>query len=101
VGATRKSDGSEQDAFVVDADVPEGESLRGVWMIVTHGNGFTHGYEIDRVETRDGKKMVVLTHDHGLRIDEDTTWEVYFPLREIEGRNSFLIPLATTVVGAD
>ncbi len=96
VGATRKSDSSEQDAFIVDADVPEGESLRGTWMIVTHGNGFTHGYEIDRVETRDGKKVIVLTHDHGLRIDGDTTQEVYCPLREIKGRNSFVIPLAMT-----
>lgn len=101
VGATRKRDGSEQDAFVVDADIPEGESLRGVWMIVTHGNGFTHGYEIDRVETRHGKKRVVLTHDHGLRINEDITREAYFPLREIEGRNAFTIPLATAVPGAD
>ena len=95
LGATRRADGSDHDAFIVDADLPEGSALQGVWMIVTHGNGFTHGYEIDRVQTHEGRKLVILTHDHGLRISYDTTEEVYFTQREIEGTNSFMIPLVT------
>ena len=102
--ATRKTDGAASDAFIASAglpgaaELPQGEVLRGVWMIVTHGNGHTHGYEIDRVEKRDGKTAIVLTDDHGLRIEGNKTREVYFPQREIEGPNTFLIPLAATVL---
>jgi hypothetical protein len=94
--ATRKADGSDHDAFIVDADLPEGSGLHGVWMIVTHGNGFTHGYEIDRVQTHEGRKLVILAHDHALRITGETTEEVYFPQRKIEGPNTFVIPLASS-----
>ena len=80
------------------ADLPEGDALHGRWVIVTHGNGYKHGYEIDRVEKRDGKTFIVLSMDHALRIEGDQTQEVYFPQREIEGANSFVIPLAVTMV---
>ncbi len=95
--ATRKLEGAEYDAFISDAQLPMGSALHGMWMIVTHGNGYTHGYEIDRVEKQDGKTVSVLTDDHGLRIEGDKTTEIYFPRREIEGSNSFVIPLAVTV----
>jgi len=95
--ATRKADGDEEDAFITDADVPEGNGLAGVWMIVTHGNGFTHGYPIERVEKQDGKTVIVLSMDHGLRIEGRQTQEVFYPQRTIEGINSFVIPLAVTV----
>ena len=101
VGAMREADGDEQDAFIVEGDLPEGESLKGIWMVVTHGNGFTHGYEIDRVERRDGNTVAVLADDHGLRIDGDTTKEAYFPRREILGQNTFVIPLSATVDAGD
>ena len=64
-------------------------------MIVTHGNGFRHGYEIDRIEKAGGETLVLLTGDHGLRIDQEQTEEVFFPQRTIEGENTFVIPLAT------
>jgi len=98
VGATRKLDGAENDAFITDADLPEGDDLHELWMIVTHGNGFTHGYSIERVEKEGGKTVIVLSMDHGLRIQGHQTQEVYFPRREIEGANSFAIPLAVTMV---
>ncbi len=94
VGAMREADGDGQDAFIVEGDLPEGDSLNGVWMIVTHGNGLTHGYEIDRVEQHDEKTVIVLSDDHGLRIDGDTTKEAYFPQRDIKGENTFVVPLA-------
>ena len=34
---------------------------RHCWIIVTHGNGHTRGYEIDRVEKRDGATSIPLT----------------------------------------
>ncbi len=96
--ATRKADGADEDSFITDASLPEGQMLQGVWMIVTHGNGFTHGYPIERVEKQDGKTVIVLSMDHGLKVHGDKTGEIYFPQREIEGKNTFVIPLAAAIV---
>ena len=98
LAAKRKRDGAKVDAFVVKSDIPDGKTLRGSWMIVTHANGFTHGYQIDRVETVGADKIVVLTDDHGLRIEGDATTELYFPRRTIEGQNRFVVPLAVSSV---
>ncbi len=96
--ATRKAEGAEQDSFITEANLPAGEMLRGVWMIVTHGNGYTHGYPIERIEKQGNKSVIVLGMDHGLRIEGNKTTEIYFPQREIEGTNGFVIPLAAAVV---
>ncbi len=97
-GALRIADGADADGFITDADLPEGTELRGRWMIVTHGDGHTHGYEIDRVERHDGGSLIVPAGDHGLRIDGDTTTEVFFPRREFTGANRFSIPLAAAMI---
>ena len=76
---------------LTDAPLPPGEELHGAWMIVTHGNGYRHGYGIDRVERKDGKTWIHLLDDHGLRIEGDLTREAYFPRREIQGKNTFVI----------
>lgn len=96
--ASRVADGAEADTFLTDAELPEGDELHGHWLIVTHADGHTHGYEIDRVEQREGGSVIVLAMDHGLRIDGDTTREVYFPGREFTGTNTFVIPLAASLV---
>ncbi len=99
--ATRKADGQPEDALFVSEGLPAGTTLHGAWMIVTHGNGFTHGYEIDRVEVREGKTVVILTQDHGLRIEGDKTREVFFPRREMTGPNRYRIDgTAAVVAGA-
>ncbi|MBM4050859.1 MAG: hypothetical protein FJ279_37665 [Planctomycetes bacterium] len=106
VAATRKADDAPHDAFITDAALPLGDALRGAWMIVTHGNGYTHGYQIDHIEKSavgNGLRavpgtLIVLTDDHGLKIDAAVTHEVYFPQRKMEGKNTFVIPLATTMV---
>jgi hypothetical protein len=36
--------------------------------------------------------MVVLSEDHGLRIEGARTREVFYPRREFEGLNTFRIP---------
>lgn len=95
--ATRIADGATQDAFVTDAALPIGTTLHGVWMIVTHASGHKHGYEIDRVEKRDGKTVIVLTSEHGLKIEGDATKEIYFPRRTFKGKNTFVIAVATSV----
>ncbi|MHC4401442.1 MAG: hypothetical protein ACYTG0_17360 [Planctomycetota bacterium] len=37
--ATRKADGDPVDSFLASAPLPIGMTLRGSWMIVTHGDG--------------------------------------------------------------
>jgi hypothetical protein len=101
VGATRQADGGEHDAFITEAELPEGKALHGVWMIVRHGNGFTHGYPIERVGKQDGKTVIVLSMDHGLKVEGQQTQEVYYPQRTMKGANSFVIPLAATMVRAN
>jgi len=96
--APRLADGAANNAFITDAELPLGDTLRGSWMIVTHGNGFRHGYEIDRVEQADGKTAIILTNDHGLRIEGSTTSEAFFPRRVIEGANTFRIPTRASIV---
>lgn len=87
--APRRADGAPEDAFVTSAELPTGEALRGAWLIVTHGDGHTHGYQVARVEKREGKTLIVLTDDHGLKLVGDKTSEVYFPRRTFTGPNTF------------
>lgn len=98
-GAERKMDGAAEDAFVTGADLPLGEALRGKWMIVTHGNGSTHGYEIARVDDFGDQRRIVLTGEHGLRIDGETTTQVFFPQKKIAGVNTFRVPVVTALTG--
>jgi hypothetical protein len=97
LGAVRKADGAEHDAFFTDAELPVGKELQAAWMIVTHGNGPTHGYPIERVERHQERTSIVLSMDHGLRIDGAGTQEVYFPRRNIPGVNRFVIPQSGTL----
>ncbi len=96
--AMRRMDGAKHDAFVTDAELPSGDELHGVWMVVTHGNGYRHGYEIDRIEETDGQTMDILTGDHGLRIKGGATQEVSFPRRTMDGPNTFRIPVCASLV---
>jgi len=95
--ATRTADGAAHDAFLTTAELPVGESLRGAWMIVTHGNGCTHGYCIDRVERAEGGTQIILNGDHGLIIEDNQTREAFFPQRTIAGENRFVIPRAASL----
>ena len=95
--ATQKADGAPEDAFITDADLPTETVLQGQWVILSHPTGHAQGYEIERVEQRDGRRAILLSDDHGLRIEGEQTREVYFPLRVFEGVNRFIIPLAAAV----
>ena len=79
-------------SLTTDARLPQGDKLHGQWMIITHASGHKHGYEIDRV---DGGS-IILTHDHGLRIKNKKTEEVYYPQRTFKGFNRFVIPQSSS-----
>ncbi len=89
--ALRKADGATADSFTTAVALPAGDKLVGQWLIVTHGNGYTHGYEISSVEQRDGQSVALLREDHGLRLTRGQTEAVYFPRRKITGLNRFVI----------
>ncbi|MGE0760639.1 MAG: heparinase II/III family protein, partial [Pirellulaceae bacterium] len=91
----RKADGAAVDAFVTSQPLPDGDALAGQWLIVTHGNGMTHGFEIERVERKDDRYVVVLRDDHGLLIAGNRTEEYYFPRRTFLGPNRFVVHAAT------
>jgi hypothetical protein len=40
-------------------------------VIVTHGNGYKHGYEIDAIEKRGGQKVIILKDKHELQISNN------------------------------
>ncbi len=91
-GATRRADGHPEDALLTNTPLPEGESLRGRWLVVTYPNGMTQGHELGRVEARDGLTCLVTRMDHGLRVKDDRVEEVYAPMRKMEGRCRFRLP---------
>jgi hypothetical protein len=96
-GASRTWDGADADAFATSSELPAGTRLRGSWLVVTHPDGCTHGYGIERVEARDGKTWIHVSGDHGLRIRGETTQECRFPQREFHGPNRFVVYTTATL----
>jgi hypothetical protein len=92
VGALRRMDGDPVDAFLTEAPLPPGESLKGRWILVTYPNGLTQGHELDRVEARDVRTCLVTRTDHGLLLSDDRVEEVYAPMRKMRGRCRFRLP---------
>ncbi|MBN2560561.1 MAG: heparinase II/III family protein [Phycisphaerae bacterium] len=97
--ARRIADGNVANAFLTSAKLPIGTELAGSWMIVTHGNGHTHAYEIDHVGREKAQTWIHVRQDHGLRVDPNsgTTDELYWPKRtKIKGQHTFRIYCAAT-----
>jgi hypothetical protein len=94
--ATRKAEGGAENALITAAALPEGDRLAGQWMIITHANGHTRGYQISRVERQSDKSVMILTDDHGLQISGQQTEEYYFPRRKMSGPNRFVIHASAT-----
>ena len=92
----RREDGKSYNAFVTDVALPQGRALHGNWMIVQLANGYTQGHEIDYVDKRNNKTVIVITMDHGLRIAGNKTQEIFFPQRQFEGLNRFMIHLSAS-----
>lgn len=106
--AMRKADGDKHNAFIVRGTLPTGTALRGSWIIVRHGtegpiradtkanrkilqHEVTHAYEIDRIDTVVGKTIVCLTGEHGLKIEGNSTREIYSQWKVFTGANRYTI----------
>ncbi len=77
-------------AFIVDRQLPPSQTVTGHFVMVTHGNGTGHGYEIAGTEQRGEKHLLYLTDDPGFRLNPDGETEfIYFPHKTISGPNTF------------
>jgi hypothetical protein len=90
--ALRTAAGDNANAFLTGAALPAGDELAGRWMIVTHGDGHTHGYLIQGVQRDAARTKILLAGDPGLRISGQETEECFFPRRKFHGPNDFVIP---------
>ena len=100
-GVSRALDGAPLNAFTTTAKLPPGDTLREHWLMVTLPNGQQQGYQIDRVEPREGQTVIVLADDPGLRIVGTAVEEVYFPARQLRGTCQFRLPGRVSVWSAD
>ena len=92
LGVFRKENGADLDGLVVDGNVPEGEGLRGLTVVVKDVAGFTLGLRLSDVVRRDGRTILVLADDPGFEMGPDgTSRQVYFPRRSWDGENRFEI----------
>ena len=92
LGVLRKENGADMDGLVVDGNVPEGEGLKGLTVVVKDGAGFTLGLRLVDVVKRDGRTELVLADDPGFEMEPDgTSRHVYFPRRSWDGENRFEI----------
>lgn len=83
--------GDAENSFATDVELPEGTALRGRWLIVHHGDTADEGYEIERVERRDGTTVIHLRDDPGLRVVDGALEEIFLPRRRWTGPSRFTI----------
>ena len=92
VGVLRKESGSDIDGLSVDGDVPEGDRLKDLTVVVKDGAGFTLGLRLEDVTRSDGRTVLVLADDPGFEMEPDgTSRHVYFPGRSWSGENRYEI----------
>lgn len=104
LGVQRRSAGDAADAFVTDAEVPEGKALRGRWLSLVFGTlrvapdkrgnypmgikqqmGISQQFQIDRVERVDDRSVIHLADDPAIVMHDDTVTETMRPRRTFEG----------------
>jgi len=102
-------------ALVTDAELPEGDTLKGRWMSLTFGayavvpgsrgtypaeiktqEGITGMFQIERVVRQQGKTYISTADDHGLAIEGGNTVEQMRPLRTFKGLPRFEILLSAS-----
>ena len=116
-GAVRIADGSDVNALITDANLPEGDAWKGKWVSLQFGTykvipdangsypngiseqkGFSEMFLVDHVEKRNGLTYIVTADDHALAIDSNTA-EQLRPQRTFEGHPSFRMEFSATANG--
>ena len=87
----RAAAGDAYDALVVDAQVPA--NAAGTYVVVTHPDGMTTGFEIGQVLHENGKSVLVLNEqDPGFVIEADgSSRQTYYPHLGWTGAHTFEI----------
>jgi hypothetical protein len=87
-GVTGRVIGVQDGALSVDADLSAAAQFAGRTMVVTHGDGSTHGYLITSIERGPNHALVHVDGQLGFVIEGDTTRFTSFPRREVKGANT-------------
>jgi len=78
VATHRIEDGDEFDAFVTDAEVPEGQE--GRCLVADLGGTLTQAFVIDRIErAEDGRTLIYSRDEPGMEIRSDLIQMMYYP----------------------
>lgn len=86
----RKLLGHGHDGIVVDQKVP-GDQV-GAYVVVTHPDGITHGYRIEKILDSDAGSLLVLDMDPGFSISTAGDSKMaYFPFLSWEGPHKFKV----------
>jgi len=83
----------EAGAIVLTGVLPQGDALSKRWLLVTHPDKTTHGYEIRSVERQGQESIVQVARDPGFEIGEagESRW-LYYPPRELRGQHVAMVP---------
>lgn len=84
-------DGAKENAFVTTAALPEGQTLKGRWLIATYTGGITQGYEIAAVRREGDRCVIQLADDPAIRTKDGSSEELCFPHRTFKGPVQFHI----------
>ena len=94
----RKADRGEN-ALEVDAKLPEGTQLAGVWLRVIHGDGSAYGYRIERVEHTARGSRIVIHDEPGFERTDKGMRMLFFPNYEIPGAQRVEVCVPRFVAG--
>ncbi len=86
----RQEAGDKYDGLLTDTKVDQG--FKGKYIVVTHPDGKTHGYEIKDIKEEGMGSLVILSMDPGFSFDSETTSSMKFlPFTQWRGEHTFRI----------
>ena len=99
--ALRLEAGGDCNGLVLDADLPEGDALKGAVAIVTFGDGSTRGCLVGEVTKTGSEVHLVLADDPGFAVEDGGARHLFFPLREMAGEVTCAIRTSAFVTVGD
>lgn len=84
-GTNRRIEAADSDSLVVSGPLPEGDVLKGRTILLTDGEGSTHGFQIVKVERAGDRTIVHLPSDPAIRIASGVMKMLYFPHWGVKG----------------
>jgi hypothetical protein len=92
IGTTRRVEGADSDSMIVSGRLPSGDVFRGRTILLTDGEGSTHGFEIASVERAGEQTIVHLASDPAIRIGRGVMKMMHFPNWGVRGEVSYHVP---------